>query len=113
MSELIVGLVAAAGGLAAGLFAERAVRGRHYKTRDDIIEAARREAETLQRDQELQLKEELLKRRESLEARLEESHTKLRDRERELDRRSAQVDEQQDAFRKKEKMLQTTQQKLT
>jgi ribonuclease Y len=113
MSELIVGLVAAAGGLAAGLFAERAVRGRHYKTRDDIIEAARREAETLQRDQELQLKEELLKRRESLEARLEESHTKLRDRERELDRRSAQMDEQQDAFRKKEKMLQTTQQKLT
>lgn len=113
MSELIVGLVAAAGGVAAGLFAERAVRGRHYKTRDDIIEAARREAETLQRDQELRLKEELLKRRESLEAKLEESHTKLRDRERELDRRSAQVDEQQDAFRKKEKMLQTTQQKLT
>jgi ribonuclease Y len=64
------------------------------------------------RDQELQLKEELLKRRESLEAKLEESHTKLRDRERELDRRSAQMDEQQDAFRKKEKMLQTTQQKL-
>jgi len=113
MSELIVGLVAAAGGVAAGLFAERAIRGRHYKTRDDIIEAARREAETLQRDQELRLKEELLKRRESLEAKLEESHTKLRDRERELDRRSAQVDEQQDAFRKKEKMLQTTQQKLT
>jgi len=113
MSELIVGLVAAAGGVAAGLFAERAVRGRHYKTRDDIIEAARREAETLQRDQELRLKEELLTQRESLEARLEESHTKLRDRERELDRRSAQMDEQQDAFRKKEKMLQTTQQKLT
>lgn len=113
MSELIVGLVAAAGGVAAGLFAERAVRGRHYKTRDDIIEAAQREAETLQRDQELRLKEELLKRREALEAKLEESHTKLRDRERDLDRRSAQLDEQQDSFRKKEKMLQTTQQKLT
>jgi len=112
MSELIVGLVAAAGGVAAGLFAERAIKGRAYKTRDDIIEAARREAETVHRDQELQLKEELLKRRESLEAKLEESHTKLRDRERELDRRSAQMDEQQDAFRKKEKMLQTTQQKL-
>ena len=112
MSELIVGLVAAAGGVAAGLFTERAIKGRAYKTRDDIIEAARREAETVHRDQELQLKEELLKRRESLEAKLEESHTKLRDRERELDRRSAQMDEQQDAFRKKEKMLQTTQQKL-
>ncbi len=61
MSELIVGLVAAAGGVAAGLFAERAIKGRAYKTRDDIIEAARREAETVHRDQELQLKEELLK----------------------------------------------------
>jgi len=113
MGDMIIGLIAGIIGVAVGYFIDRAIKGRAYKTRDDILKEAQRDAENLQKDHELKLKEEMLRRRESLEAKMEEMHGQLRDRERELDRRHAQMEEQQDSFRKKEKMLQTTQQKLT
>ncbi len=112
MGDVIIGLIAGVIGVAVGYFIDRAIKGRAYKTRDDILREAQRDAENLQKDQELKLKEEALRRREALEAKMEELHGQLRERERELDRRHAQMEEQQDSFRKKEKMLQTTQTKL-
>jgi ribonuclease Y len=112
MGDMIIGLIAGIIGVTIGYFIDRAIKGRAWKTRDDILKEAQRDAENLQRDHELKLKEEMLRRRESLEAKMEEMHGQLRDRERELDRRHAQMEEQQDSFRKKEKMLQGTQTKL-
>lgn len=111
-NPLIVGFLAMIIGAAVGYFADRLIKGSAYKTRDDIIRDAQRDADNLLKDQELKLKEEMLRRREALEAKMEESHAQLRERERELDKREAHLEEQQDSFRKKEKMLQATQQKL-
>ncbi len=111
-NPLIVGFLAMIIGVVVGYFADRLIKGSAYKTRDDIIRDAQRDADNLLKDQELKLKEEMLRRREALEAKMEESHAQLRERERELDKREAHLEEQQDSFRKKEKMLQATQQKL-
>lgn len=111
MNELLIGALAGAIGAAIGFFLDRMIRGQAWKSRDDILQQAQREADSLRRDQELRLKEDLLKHRETLDARIAEGQNQLRDRERELDRRLAQLAEQQEGFRKKEKMLEVTQQK--
>ena len=111
MNELLIGALAGAIGAAIGFFLDRMIRGQAWKSRDDILQQAQREADSLRRDQELRLKEDLLKHRETLDAKIAEGQNQLRDRERELDRRLAQLAEQQEGFRKKEKMLEVTQQK--
>ncbi|MFM8475283.1 MAG: ribonuclease Y, partial [Planctomycetaceae bacterium] len=111
MNDLLIGALAGAIGAAIGFFLDRMIRGQAWKSRDEILQHAQREAESLRRDQELRLKEDLLKHRETLDAKIAEGQNQLRDRERELDRRLAQLAEQQEGFRKKEKMLEVTQQK--
>jgi len=111
MTEVLIGAVAGAIGAAIGFFLDRLIRGQAWKSRDEILQQAQREADSLRRDQELRLKEDLLKHREALDAKIAEGQNQLRDRERELDRRLAQLAEQQEGFRKKEKMLEVTQQK--
>ena len=109
---VIVGCAAGVAGLAAGYFVDRFVRSGAYKTRDEIIALARKDAENLQRDEELKIKEVMLKRREAQESKLEEARGTLRDRERELDKRDTQLKEQLEAGQKKERMLQSNQQKI-
>lgn len=111
MTEVLIGALAGAIGAAIGFFLDRLIRGQAWKSRDEILQQAQREADSLRRDQELRLKEDLLKHREALDAKIAEGQNQLRDRERELDRRLAQLAEQQEGFRKKEKMLEVTQQK--
>lgn len=111
MTEVLIGALAGAIGAAIGFFLDRLIRGQAWKSRDEILQQAQREADGLRRDQELRLKEDLLKHREALDAKIAEGQNQLRDRERELDRRLAQLAEQQEGFRKKEKMLEVTQQK--
>ncbi|HQZ69062.1 MAG TPA: ribonuclease Y, partial [Planctomycetaceae bacterium] len=111
-NPVIVGVIAAIVGLVAGYFVDRLSKGGAYKTRDEIIRQAERDAENIQKGQELKLKEEMLRRRETLESKMEETRGQQRERERELDKREVQLEEQQESFRKKEKMLQGTQQKL-
>jgi ribonuclease Y len=111
MTEVLIGALAGAIGAAIGFFLDRLIRGQAWKSRDEILQQAQREADSLRRDQELRLKEDLLRHREALDAKIAEGQNQLRDRERELDRRLAQLAEQQDGFRKKEKMLEVTQQK--
>ncbi|MBC7965386.1 MAG: DUF3552 domain-containing protein, partial [Fuerstia sp.] len=111
-NPVIVGAVAAIVGLAIGYFVDRLIKGGAYKTRDEIIRQAERDAENVKKDLELKLKEDMLKRRESLESKMEEVRGSQRERDRELDKRESQLEEQQESIRKKEKMLQSTQQKL-
>ena len=111
-NPMIVGVVAAIVGLVAGYFVDRLIKGGAYKNRDEIIKQAERDAENLRKDHELKLKEDMLRRRESLESKMEETRGQQRERERELDKRDTHLEEQQESFRKKEKMLQGTQQKL-
>ncbi|MEY3175695.1 MAG: Ribonuclease [Planctomycetota bacterium] len=111
MTEVLIGALAGAIGAAIGFFLDRAIRGQAWKSRDEILQQAQRDADSLRRDQELRLKEDLLRHREALDAKIAEGQNQLRDRERELDRRLAQLAEQQEGFRKKEKMLEVTQQK--
>lgn len=110
--EYIGAAVAGVVGLVVGFFVDRIIKGGAYKTRDEILEQASRDADNLRKDREIALKEEMLKRREKLELKLEESRDALRKREREIDTREVQLKEQNNDFRKKEQMLQTTQQKL-
>lgn len=111
-NPMIVGVIAAIVGVVVGYFVDRLIKGGAYKTRDEIVRQAERDAENVRKDQELKLKEDMLKRREQLESKMEEVRGTQRERERELDKREAHLEEQQESFRKKEKMLQGTQQKL-
>jgi len=111
-NPMIVGAIAAIVGVAIGYFVDRLVKAGAYKTRDEIVRQAERDAENVRKDSELKIKEDMLKRREMLESKMEEARGTQRERERELDKRDSHLEEQQESIRKKEKMLQTTQQKL-
>ena len=86
---LIVGSFAGIVGVGVGYFVDRLIKGGAYKTRDEIVQQAQRDAENLRKDQELKIKEDMLRRREELESKLEESRNQLRGRERELDKQQA------------------------
>ncbi|MDA0284122.1 MAG: ribonuclease Y [Planctomycetota bacterium] len=97
----------------AGFFFERIRRGSSYQDRDQILEQARRDAETLKRDEELKAREELLKKREEMEASLNTTRDGLHQRERDLDKREGSLDDRDEEFIKREKMIEGQQQKLT
>ena len=106
-------LIALAVGGALGYFAERVVRSKAYRSRDEILRDAAREAETLKRTTELEAKEETLRRRESLEKDLQVTREELRQHEKHLDKRENSLEEMQESIVKRERMLESTQQKLT
>ena len=114
MSDMMIsaGIGLAAGG-AVGFFFERLRRGASYQDRDQILEQAKRDAETLKRDEELKAREELLKKREEMEASLNDTRDGLHQRERDLDKREGGLDDRDDEFVKREKMIEGQQQKLT
>lgn len=113
MSEYLIPLITLVVGSALGFFAERAIRGRAYKSRDDIVQEAQRDADNIKKTAELSAKEELLKRREEAERDLLATREELRQHERHLDKRESSLEELQDGIAKRERMLETTQQKLT
>lgn len=100
-------------GVGAGFFFDRVRLGSAYRTRDELIKDAEREAEALKRSRELEAKEEFLKRKEQLEKELEQSRDKIRQQERQVDKREAHLTEQQDNLKKRERMVEQLQQKLT
>ncbi len=110
--QWILGLVALAVGVVVGLIIERLRRGSAYQSRDEIIRQAEKEAETIRRTEQLAVKEELLQRREALEKEIGNIREELRDQEKRLDKREGLLDDQQNDFRKKERMLELTQTKL-
>lgn len=113
MGDLLGPLVGLVIGALAGFFAERVIRGAAYKSRDEILQQAEHDAESVRKTGELQAKEEVLRRREAAEKELNATREELRNHERHLDKRESTLEEVQEDIAKKERMLETTQQKLT
>lgn len=113
MGDLVGPLVGLVIGAIAGFFAERVIRGAAYKSRDEILKQAERDAESVRKTGELQAKEEVLRRREAAEKELNATREELRNHERHLDKRESTLEEVQEDIAKKERMLEATQQKLT
>jgi ribonuclease Y len=113
MGDLLGPLAGLVIGALAGFFAERVIRGAAYKSRDEILKQAERDAESVRKSGELQAKEEVLRRREAAEKELNATREELRNHERHLDKRESTLEEVQEDIAKKERMLETTQQKLT
>ncbi|MEZ5950648.1 MAG: Rnase Y domain-containing protein [Planctomycetaceae bacterium] len=99
-------------GLLAGLAFERVRLGAGYRTKEQLIDDARREAGAC-KEGEIQAKEEVLKRREELEQELKSQRNELRDQERKLDKRESSLEDLQENISKRERMLESTQNRLT
>ncbi|MFO1022861.1 MAG: ribonuclease Y [Planctomycetales bacterium] len=113
MEPWLLGLIALAVGGGVGYAFDRFRLGQAYKSRDEIVKSAERDAENIKKAQELSGKEELLRRREELEKELTRVRDELRDHEKRLDRREGMLEDQQQDIAKKERMLEQTQRKLT
>ena len=109
MSSEIYGLIGLAIGAVVGFFLDRLLKGSAYRTSDQLVEDAQREADNIRKTSEIEAKEELLKRRESMEGELNQLREKVRQEERRVDKREAALEEMQGDIRKKEQMLQTMQ----
>jgi ribonuclease Y len=79
----------------------------------EIIHQAQQDAETLRRKTELESKENELKLREETEKEFRRVRAELHERERLLDKRQDALEEQAEQLRKQEKMVESTQRKLT
>ena len=111
-TEWIIAVIFLAVGGGIGFAFERIRLGKAYRTREEIVEQAQRDASNLRKTHELEAKEELLARREEVEKELNEIRESLRDDERRLDKRESALAEQFEDYRKRERMLETTQAKL-
>jgi ribonuclease Y len=111
--DYVIGAIALVVGAAIGFFLERMLKAQAYKSRDDILQQAQRDAEATRKTGELAAKEEVLKRREEAEKALNATREELRQHERHLDKRENLLEELQDNVAKRERMLETTQQKLS
>lgn len=110
--EFIIGAVALAAGIGFGFYLDRLRQGAAYKSRDEILKQAEKDAVAARKEQELAGKEELLKRREEMEKELQSTREALRKQEIDLTKRETTVEEQQTDFQKRERMLESTQKKL-
>jgi ribonuclease Y len=113
MPPAVYGLIGLAIGGVLGFLADRLMKGSAYRTRDQLIQDAEREAENVRKTSEIQAKEELLKRREAMEDELNSLRDNVRQEERRVDKREAAIEEMQSDIQKKEQMLQTMQQRVT
>jgi ribonucrease Y len=112
MEYVVGGVVGLLFGAAVGFFAERLLKGQAYKSRDEILQQAQRDAEAARKAGELSAKEEVLKRREEAERGFNATREELRQHEKHLDKRENSLEELQENVVKRERMLETTQQKL-
>jgi ribonuclease Y len=110
--HFLIAIVSLVIGAVIGFFLERLYRGAAYKSRDELLQQAERDAENVRKAGELAAKEEVLKQREQAEKEFRTIRDELRDHEKHLDKRESTLEELQDDISKKEKLLQSTQQKL-
>ena len=108
----IIAAIASVVGCIIGFFLDRMRMGTAYRTRDELLKDAEREAENLKRTREIEAKEEFLKRREQLESELDQVRDKLRNQERDVDKREARLDELEGNLKKREKMVEQSQTRL-
>jgi ribonucrease Y len=100
-------------GAVVGFFIDRLRMGTAYRSRDELLKDAEREAENIRRSQELEAKEAFLRRREELEKELDQVRNKLRDQERQLDRKEASLNDVEQNLKKRERMVEQQQQRVT
>jgi len=114
---VLIGVLAAVGGLAAGwLGAWLLGRSRLAGVRNraaEITAAARAESEKILKEAELKAKDDLYQKREELNREMEQVRAELRDQERRLDKREDSLEEKNQALQKKERTLEHSQRKLT
>lgn len=99
-------------GTAAGFLFDRLRMGNAYRTRDQVLQDAEKEAERILKTKELEAKEEFLKRREQIEKELEQLRNEIRQQERQLDKRDAVLTEQLEGLKKRERMVEQQQQRF-
>ena len=99
-------------GAAAFWFLERTRQSAANQRRAAILRDAEREAETVRKAAELSAREELLTKRSELDAENNLAREEQNQRAAELDRREHTLNEQQDGFKKSERMLEGTQKNL-
>jgi len=92
---------------------ERVRLGAGYRSKEQLLEDGRREAETIRKNGELEAKEEVLRRREELEKELNSQRNELRDLERQLDKRESALEDLQEDVTKRERMIESMQNRLT
>ncbi|MFO0845443.1 MAG: ribonuclease Y [Gemmataceae bacterium] len=107
---------AALAGLAAGWFGVRLtdrarLKGVHSRA-DDILRAARDEAETVKKEAELKARDDLHQLREAFNRETEQTRNELREQERRLDKREDGLEEKSQALAKKERSLDNLKGKL-
>jgi ribonuclease Y len=91
---------------------ERARRLATNQRREDILQNAEREAETLKKTLELTAKEELLQRRSEMDEDHNRTLDQQRQRDSDLERRESTQEEREADFKKRERMLEVTQKNL-
>ncbi|TWT60372.1 ribonuclease Y [Rubinisphaera italica] len=109
----ILGGIALLVGLAVGYMLERVRLGASYRTKDQMLEDGKREAEVIRKNGEIAAKEEVLKRREQLEAELSKQRNEIRDLERKMDKRESTLEDLQENVTKRERMIESMQNRLT
>lgn len=112
MDPYVAAGIALVVGGAIGFFIDRLRMGGAYRTRDELLKDAEKEAETLSRTKEIELKEEFLKRREGLDKELDEHREKIRQQERVLDKREHTLSDHEDGLKKRERMVEQTQNRI-
>jgi ribonuclease Y len=114
---VIIGLLAALGGLAAGYVSARLLDRLRMKSvrgqAEEITRIALEDAEKLKKEAELKAKDELYKKREELEREIDLARGEVREQERRLGKREDGLEEKYQALQKKERTLEHTKTKLT
>jgi len=111
-TQVGIGAVALVIGATATWLLERSRKAAAHQRREDIIRDAEREAETVRKSAELSGREELLQKRSELDAEHNEVRNQQHQLGTELERRESALTEQQDGFKKRERMLEGTQKNL-
>ena len=112
MDPIVAALVALAVGGGLGFTADRLIKGSASKTRQQIIDSARVEADAVAKERALEVKEELLRKREALQAEFDRSEADLKRAGQKLERREEMIGELQDDVRKRERLVEAGQEKL-
>src|SRR5262245_4953561 len=109
----LTALAGAAAAYAGVRLADRArLKGVHTRA-DEILRAARDEAETVKKEAELKAKDDLYQQREAFNRETEQVRGELRDQERRLDKREDGLEEKAQALAKKERSLDNLKTKLS
>jgi ribonuclease Y len=102
-----------AGGLASALAYARLRAQSARSIAQEILAAARREAETIRKEADLQAKEEVFQRREAMDAEVEEVRRELREHERRIEKRADLLDQKLEHINRKEHEFDTVQRYLS